>query len=130
MVFIYAVFQVNAFRWQSTSMNALSCVTDNELRNLKIICERRKDLEKVDDYGNTALLKSCYLGQTRSVQMLLKAGANFKAINNLGKFIIRTRKHISIYFYYLYRYLYILPWICYLKGKMPCHWPLIPPILI
>lgn len=78
-------------------MNAPSCVADIELRNLKLICEQRKDLEKVDEYGNTALLKSCYLGQTRSVKMLLKAGANFKAINNLGNYR-DPKAYLSVFF--------------------------------
>lgn len=70
------------------NMNALTCVTENDLRTLKIICDNKKELERVDGYGNTALLKACYLGRSEAVKMLLRAGANFKTINNLGKNIL------------------------------------------
>lgn len=80
MIYVRVLFGRTNF----VNMNALACVTENNLRNLKIICDNKKDLEKVDSYGNTALLKACYLGRTNAVKMLLQAGANFKTINNLG----------------------------------------------
>lgn len=43
------------------------------------------DIEKTDSYGNTPLLKACYLGKTKSVQYLLSYGANIAAINACGQ---------------------------------------------
>ncbi|KAL5277475.1 plu family protein [Megaselia abdita] len=43
------------------------------------------DIEKSDSYGNTPLLKACYLGETKSAQYLLSYGANIDAINSCGQ---------------------------------------------
>lgn len=43
------------------------------------------NIEKNDSYGNTPLLKACYLGETKSVHYLLDYGANVAAINSCGQ---------------------------------------------
>lgn len=41
-------------------------------------------MEETDIYGNTPLLKACYLGETESAKILLNFGANVAAINSCG----------------------------------------------
>ncbi|XP_055840255.1 DNA replication inhibitor plutonium [Episyrphus balteatus] len=44
-----------------------------------------QQLEAVDFYGNTALLKACYLGNLEAVQVLLSFNVNLHAINYFGQ---------------------------------------------
>ncbi|XP_017093690.2 DNA replication inhibitor plutonium [Drosophila bipectinata] len=72
-------------------LNALSCVGQNDLVSLRIVCtlaqnKRNKlSLEDMDGYGNTALLKACYLGRFECARTLLHFGANIFAVNYFGQ---------------------------------------------
>nr|AAO17641.1 PLU [Drosophila hydei] len=70
-------------------MSALSCVTENDILSLRIICKieanQQYKIEEVDKYGNTALLKSCYLGRLECALILLEFGANIYAVNYFGQ---------------------------------------------
>ncbi|XP_052840707.1 DNA replication inhibitor plutonium [Drosophila gunungcola] len=71
-------------------MNALSFVGQDDIVSLRIICSKARDgkqysLEEVDSYGNTALLKACYLGRIECALTLLDFGGNIYAINYFGQ---------------------------------------------
>ncbi|XP_017960522.1 DNA replication inhibitor plutonium [Drosophila navojoa] len=70
-------------------MSALSCVTSNDVMALRTICtvepNPQYNIEEVDMYGNTALLKSCYLGRLECARTLLEFGANIYAVNYFGQ---------------------------------------------
>ncbi|EDW36019.1 GL17572 [Drosophila persimilis] len=70
-------------------MNALNCVGQNDLVSLRIICtmarNREYNVEELDKYGNTALLKACYLGRFECARTLLEFGANIYAVNYFGQ---------------------------------------------
>ncbi|XP_022227623.1 DNA replication inhibitor plutonium [Drosophila obscura] len=70
-------------------MNALSCVGQNDLVSLRIICtmarNREYNVEELDMYGNTALLKACYMGRFECASTLLEFGANIYAVNYFGQ---------------------------------------------
>lgn len=44
-----------------------------------------RQLETVDYYGNTALLKACFLGNLDAVRVLLSFSANLYAVNYFGQ---------------------------------------------
>jgi len=46
---------------------------------------RQYNLEEVDSYGNTALLKACYLGRLDCARTLLEFGGNIFAMNYFGQ---------------------------------------------
>jgi len=46
---------------------------------------RQYNLEEVDSYGNTALLKACYLGRFDCARTLLEFGGNIFAMNYFGQ---------------------------------------------
>lgn len=81
------VKQLNIFLFNK----ALSCVGQDDLVTLRIVCtmaqnKRNKlSLEDVDDYGNTPLLKACYLGRSDCARTLLHFGANIFAVNYFGQ---------------------------------------------
>ncbi|KAH8400733.1 hypothetical protein KR009_000679, partial [Drosophila setifemur] len=64
---------------------ALSCVGQNDIVSLRIVCTVSGNLEEVDSYGNTALLKACYLGGFECAKTLLEFQANIYAINYFGQ---------------------------------------------
>lgn len=68
---------------------ALTCVGQNDICSLRIVCtmarDKRHELEEVDCYGNTALLKACYMGKLEAAITLLQFGANVKVVNHYGK---------------------------------------------
>nr|AAO17647.1 PLU [Drosophila mercatorum]AAO17650.1 PLU [Drosophila mercatorum] len=70
-------------------MSALSCVSENDVAALRNICSleanQQCNVEEVDKYGNTALLKSCYLGRWECARTLLAFGANIYAVNYFGQ---------------------------------------------
>ncbi|XP_034652483.1 DNA replication inhibitor plutonium [Drosophila subobscura] len=70
-------------------LNALNCVGQNDLVSLRIICtmarNREYNVEDLDMYGNTALLKACYLGRLECACTLLEFGANIYAVNYFGQ---------------------------------------------
>ncbi|EDX07886.1 DNA replication inhibitor plutonium [Drosophila simulans] len=71
-------------------INALSCVGQDDVVSLRIVCTMARDgrqhnLEDVDMYGNTALLKACYLGRFECARTLLEFGANIFAMNYFGQ---------------------------------------------
>ncbi|XP_017051181.1 DNA replication inhibitor plutonium [Drosophila ficusphila] len=70
-------------------INALSCVGHDDIVSLRILCTMARDdkhsLEEVDMYGNTALLKACYLGRYECARTLLDFGGNIYAINYFGQ---------------------------------------------
>nr|BAD72921.1 plu [Drosophila sechellia] len=71
-------------------INALSCVGQDDVVSLRIVCTMARDgrqhnLEDVDMYGNTALLKACYLGRFECACTLLEFGANIFAMNYFGQ---------------------------------------------
>nr|AAO17653.1 PLU [Drosophila saltans] len=68
-------------------MNALNCVSQDDVVSLRIICSLSQEynMEEVDQYGNTALLKACYLGRFECARTLLDFGANIYAVNYFGQ---------------------------------------------
>ncbi|XP_013111682.2 DNA replication inhibitor plutonium [Stomoxys calcitrans] len=72
-----------------SKINALTCVGQNDICSLRILCtmtrDKKHELEEVDKYGNTALLKACYMGNLEAVITLLQFGANVKAVNHYGQ---------------------------------------------
>ncbi|XP_016957450.1 DNA replication inhibitor plutonium [Drosophila biarmipes] len=71
-------------------INALNCVGQDDVVSLRIVCTMARDgrqynLEEVDSYGNTALLKACYLGRFDCARTLLEFGGNIFAINYFGQ---------------------------------------------
>ncbi|XP_070068563.1 DNA replication inhibitor plutonium [Drosophila takahashii] len=71
-------------------INALGCVGQDDIVSLRIVCTMARDgrqynLEEVDSYGNTALLKACYLGRFECARTLLEFGGNIFAINYFGQ---------------------------------------------
>uniref|UniRef100_A0A1L8ECV1 Putative dna replication inhibitor plutonium n=1 Tax=Haematobia irritans TaxID=7368 RepID=A0A1L8ECV1_HAEIR len=72
-----------------SKISALACVGQNDICSLRIVCtmarEKKHELEEVDLYGNTALLKACYMGNLEAVITLLQFGANVKAVNHFGQ---------------------------------------------
>ncbi|XP_067628793.1 DNA replication inhibitor plutonium [Eurosta solidaginis] len=46
---------------------------------------KQLDLEEADFYGNTPLLKACYMGKGEHVRLLIRYGASLTAINYLGQ---------------------------------------------
>ncbi|KAH8389297.1 hypothetical protein KR200_010972, partial [Drosophila serrata] len=68
---------------------ALSCVAQDDVVSLRIVCTMARDkhnsLEQLDCYGNTALLKACYLGRFECARTLLEFGGNIFAINYFGQ---------------------------------------------
>ncbi|XP_055917744.1 DNA replication inhibitor plutonium isoform X2 [Eupeodes corollae] len=52
-----------------------------------------QQLEVVDSYGNTALLKACYLGNVDAVRVLLKFNVNLHAINFFGQNALTLAAH-------------------------------------
>ncbi|XP_011200025.2 DNA replication inhibitor plutonium [Bactrocera dorsalis] len=72
-------------------MSFLKSVEDSSTTVLRALLAQYKsnpqqyDLEETDIYGNTPLLKACYLGRRDHVDLLLKRGANLKAMNYLGQ---------------------------------------------
>lgn len=69
-------------------MPALTCVTQNDICSLRIVCtmarDKKHELEETDYYGNTALLKACFMGRLEAVLTLLQFGADVKAVNHYG----------------------------------------------
>lgn len=74
---------------------ALTCVDQNDICSLRIVCttahDKKEELERTDYYGNTALLKACYLGRMEAALTLLHFGANIKAVNHYGKFKLKMK---------------------------------------
>ncbi|XP_005186354.1 DNA replication inhibitor plutonium [Musca domestica] len=73
-----------------SKINALTCVQQNDICSLRIVCtmagdNKKHELEEVDCYGNTALLKACYLGKLEAAITLLQFGANVRAVNHYGQ---------------------------------------------
>ncbi|XP_020802913.1 DNA replication inhibitor plutonium [Drosophila serrata] len=72
-----------------TEINALSCVAQDDVVSLRIVCTMARDkhnsLEQLDCYGNTALLKACYLGRFECARTLLEFGGNIFAVNYFGQ---------------------------------------------
>ncbi|XP_016986110.1 DNA replication inhibitor plutonium [Drosophila rhopaloa] len=71
-------------------INALSCVGQDDVVSLRIVCTMARDgkpnsLEELDSYGNTALLKACYLGRFECAHTLLEFGGNIYAMNYFGQ---------------------------------------------
>ncbi|KAL7738442.1 hypothetical protein ACLKA6_006752 [Drosophila palustris] len=70
-------------------MNALDCVGQDDVVSLRIICSNARNcqynIEELDMYGNTALLKACYMGRYECVRVLLDYGADIRAINYFGQ---------------------------------------------
>ncbi|KAH8301502.1 hypothetical protein KR059_004830, partial [Drosophila kikkawai] len=69
-------------------VSALSCVGQDDVVSLRIVCtlaRDKHDLEQLDSYGNTALLKACYLGRLECARTLLEFGGNIFAINYFGQ---------------------------------------------
>ncbi|XP_011185439.1 DNA replication inhibitor plutonium isoform X2 [Zeugodacus cucurbitae] len=72
-------------------MSLLKSVEDASTTVLRALLSQYKrnpkqiDLEEADIYGNTPLLKACYLGRRKHVELLLHVGANLNAINYLGQ---------------------------------------------
>ncbi|XP_037825659.1 DNA replication inhibitor plutonium [Lucilia sericata] len=70
-------------------LTALACVSQNDICSLRIVCtmarDKKHELEQSDYYGNTALLKACYLGSLEAVITLLQFGADIKAVNHYGQ---------------------------------------------
>ncbi|EDW74863.1 plutonium [Drosophila willistoni] len=68
-------------------MNALSCVAQDDVVSLRIICSlpQEYNIEEVDHYGNTALLKACFLGRLECARTLLDLEANIYAVNYFGQ---------------------------------------------
>nr|AAO17663.1 PLU [Drosophila virilis] len=70
-------------------MNALDCVGEDDVMSLRIICtlarNHKYNIEELDKYGNTALLKACYQGKFECARVLLDFGANIYAINYFGQ---------------------------------------------
>ncbi|KAH8254779.1 hypothetical protein KR032_012092 [Drosophila birchii] len=68
---------------------ALSCVAQDDVVSLRIVCtmarDRHDNLEQLDSYGNTALLKACYLGRFECARTILGFGGNIFAINYFGQ---------------------------------------------
>lgn len=57
--------------------------------SLRIICSKARNhqynIEEMDMYGNTALLKACYMGKLECARILLDFGADIYAINYFGQ---------------------------------------------
>ncbi|XP_034476811.1 DNA replication inhibitor plutonium [Drosophila innubila] len=70
-------------------VNALACVDQNDVVSLRIICSKARNhqynIEELDMYGNTALLKACYMGKFECARILLDFGADIYAINYFGQ---------------------------------------------
>ncbi|KAH8258256.1 hypothetical protein KR038_008758, partial [Drosophila bunnanda] len=68
---------------------ALSCVSQDDVVSLRIVCTMARDkhdnLEQLDSYGNTALLKACFLGRFECARTLLEFGGNIFALNYFGQ---------------------------------------------
>ncbi|XP_017073076.1 DNA replication inhibitor plutonium [Drosophila eugracilis] len=81
-------------------INALSCVGQDDIVSLRIICTMARDkkqynIEEVDMYGNTALLKACYLGRYDCACTLLEFGANIFAINYFGQNALTLASYVG-----------------------------------
>ncbi|KAM8713676.1 hypothetical protein ACLKA7_013923 [Drosophila subpalustris] len=61
----------------------------DDVVSLRIICSNARNcqynIEELDMYGNTALLKACYMGRYECVRVLLDYGADIRAINYFGQ---------------------------------------------
>ncbi|KAH8270765.1 hypothetical protein KR018_000623, partial [Drosophila ironensis] len=68
---------------------AFACVSQDDIVSLRIVCtmarNKEHNLEELDSYGNTALLKACYLGKFECARTLLEFGANIFAVNYFGQ---------------------------------------------
>ncbi|EDV98302.1 DNA replication inhibitor plutonium isoform X2 [Drosophila grimshawi] len=77
--------------------SALSCVGEDDVISLRIICtlarNRQYNLEELDKYGNTALLKACYLGKLECACTLLEFGANIYVVNYFGQNALTLATH-------------------------------------
>nr|AAO17638.1 PLU [Drosophila funebris] len=73
----------------SRHVNALNCVGQDDVVSLRIICSQARNyqynIEELDIYGNTALLKACYMGRLECARILLDFGADIHAINYFGQ---------------------------------------------
>ncbi|XP_054739255.1 DNA replication inhibitor plutonium [Anastrepha obliqua] len=73
------------------SVSLSQCIEEGNTTALRALLERYKnkreklDLEEPDTYGNTPLLKACYLAKLEHVELLLRYGASLKSINYLGQ---------------------------------------------
>ncbi|KAH8298436.1 hypothetical protein KR044_002977, partial [Drosophila immigrans] len=70
-------------------LSALSCVAQDDVVSLRIICSQarnyQQNIEDLDKYGNTALLKACYMGRFECARILLDFGADIRAVNYFGQ---------------------------------------------
>lgn len=70
-------------------VKALDCVGQDDIVSLRIICSQARNyqynIEELDMYGNTALLKACYMGRFECARILLNFGADIHAINYFGQ---------------------------------------------
>ncbi|ALC41360.1 plu, partial [Drosophila busckii] len=66
-----------------------NCVSYNDVISLRNICmlarKHQYNLEELDKFGNTPLLKACYLGRLECVCILLEFGADIYTINYFGQ---------------------------------------------
>ncbi|XP_037956647.1 DNA replication inhibitor plutonium [Teleopsis dalmanni] len=64
-------------------------VAKNDLLGLQAFCNVARNnpvqLDVLDEYSNTPLLKACYLGSLVCAKMLLQAGADIQVINSMGQ---------------------------------------------
>ncbi|KAL9913903.1 plutonium [Glossina fuscipes fuscipes] len=113
-------------------LTALACVGQNDLLALRKVCNRQEERERKDFYGNTALLKACYLGRLEAALILLRSGADVKAANYCGQnaLTLATYANNRELVYELLRWctykefnqLTLTPPIC--VATMLGHWPL------
>ncbi|XP_017483468.1 PREDICTED: DNA replication inhibitor plutonium [Rhagoletis zephyria] len=72
-------------------MSVSQCIRESNANSLYALLAQRKsnreelELEETDDYGNTPLLKACFMGKPEHAEVLIRYGANLKAINYLGQ---------------------------------------------
>ncbi|KAH8355345.1 hypothetical protein KR093_011505, partial [Drosophila rubida] len=68
---------------------ALNCVAQDDAVSLRIICSQadnyQQNIDDLDMYGNTALLKACYMGRFECARILLDFGADIHAVNYFGQ---------------------------------------------
>ncbi|XP_004522824.1 DNA replication inhibitor plutonium [Ceratitis capitata] len=72
-------------------MSVIRCVEERDTSSLRAILAQQRhnpkkfDLEETDKYGNTPLLRACYLAKVEHADLLIRHGASLKAINYLGQ---------------------------------------------
>ncbi|XP_062134103.1 DNA replication inhibitor plutonium [Drosophila sulfurigaster albostrigata] len=71
------------------TITALFCVAQDDVVSLRILCSQarsyQQNIDELDMYGNTALLKACYMGRYECARVLLDFGADIHAVNYFGQ---------------------------------------------